>query len=609
MVRAETRSGLGATIGARLRTLRQILRLQLGRHLGAFLALDVLWLAQAIITALLAGDRAEHWIYGFGLLGLVLVVGIPALADLVAVERRAGCLEVALTAPSGNGYFLDRVLVIGVLLVLQGEALLMATWWLAGRSFALLPAALQLAACTVLAVTVTFFWAVRTATAGAAWLVSVATLVVLGPWFFDLPIQTRADGSGPWLPGAEAALAQLPTLVVLIAAAALFFLYGRRRLRQRAALLLVVLCATACAQPAPPTDDEPVQPVTVLPVEAQPFRPQLAALGVVQPATASELVAPFAGEVSYPARLRGGLLAGIVVDAGEALVELSDGDSDRHVAEARLKAEAAQAEYERYQRAVEAGMVSEATLTPYRLDAELTASGLQAAEEQRRRQTLTAPISGVLADVRRLPAGSYVLAGSVLARVLATDRGRVEAWIAARDRPLLEESLRVLLRAPGSGRETDRIPADHTAAGGVAEGRVQEVAPTVEAGALRVSIAVTDPSSLPTPGEGVEVFFELAERPQALVVPLEAVVTSGERSAIFVVERRADGPTANRRQVVLGGRRGQRVEILDGLRPGDRVVVDGVAFLADGDRVREVQAPRLDDSAQQTAARQDTGPP
>ena len=37
-----------------------------------------------------------------------LILGLPALSGLVEVERRAGCLDLALSAPAVGGYFLRR---------------------------------------------------------------------------------------------------------------------------------------------------------------------------------------------------------------------------------------------------------------------------------------------------------------------------------------------------------------------------------------------------------------------------------------------------------------------------------------------------------------------
>jgi multidrug efflux pump subunit AcrA (membrane-fusion protein) len=49
------------------------------------------------------------------------------------------------------------------------------------------------------------------------------------------------------------------------------------------------------------------------------------------------------------------------------------------------------------------------------------------------------------------------------------------------------------------------------------------------------------------------------------------------------------GDKVERRAVRVGGRRGDELEVVAGLNAGERVVVDGPADLADGDRVTAAQ--------------------
>jgi multidrug efflux pump subunit AcrA (membrane-fusion protein) len=70
-------------------------------------------------------------------------------------------------------------------------------------------------------------------------------------------------------------------------------------------------------------------------------------------------------------------------------------------------------------------------------------------------------------------------------------------------------------------------------------------------------------------------------------VPAEAVAYVVGISKVFVV---ADGK-AGERQVKTGLREGGRVEILDGVKPGDVVAVSGLGQLHDGAAVQVVPAP------------------
>jgi RND family efflux transporter MFP subunit len=106
---------------------------------------------------------------------------------------------------------------------------------------------------------------------------------------------------------------------------------------------------------------------------------------------------------------------------------------------------------------------------------------------------------------------------------------------------------------------------------------------------VRIGFDELDPRILPD--MGVKVSFLKDEAPASagetsaqLMVPASAVRTSGGQSVVFV----AAGDRVERRAIRTGGEDGGQVEVLSGLRPGERVVLDAPATMKDGDRI-EVQ--------------------
>jgi hypothetical protein len=151
----------------------------------------------------------------------------------VDLERRAGCLDLALSSPSAEGYFLRRAGAVCAVAAAQGWLMMLLGWVVEGFSFPILAALVQIVAVSLFFGSVSLFWAVRLKTAGGVWLASIVTLVLLGKWFFFNPIPPRYGARfGAFLPGAEAALPWLGSVAVLTAGSALFFLYARRRLRR-----------------------------------------------------------------------------------------------------------------------------------------------------------------------------------------------------------------------------------------------------------------------------------------------------------------------------------------------------------------------------------------
>src|SRR5262249_4153619 len=86
----------------------------------------------------------------------------------------------------------------------------------------------------------------------------------------------------------------------------------------------------------------------------------------------------------------------------------------------------------------------------------------------------------------------------------------------------------------------------------------------------------------------VDVEFQVA-LPQAIAVPVDAVIDSGLRKTVYV--EAADGGFSPR-AVETGWRMGDTVQITKGLEPGERIVVAGNFLLDSESRLR---APLSDD--------------
>ncbi|TXD34999.1 efflux RND transporter periplasmic adaptor subunit [Lujinxingia vulgaris] len=85
------------------------------------------------------------------------------------------------------------------------------------------------------------------------------------------------------------------------------------------------------------------------------------------------------------------------------------------------------------------------------------------------------------------------------------------------------------------------------------------------------------------PGALVQVRLILEERPGALTIPTTAITESLEGSSVWVLQ---DDNTVKARTIEKGARTDARVEVLEGLSEGERVVVTGRQALEEGDKVR-----------------------
>lgn len=191
-------------------------------------------------------------------------------------------------------------------------------------------------------------------------------------------------------------------------------------------------------------------------------------------------------------------------------------------------------------------------------DAELTAASIVLGYTR-----ITAPGDAVVV-AKHAEVGNLAAPGVVLL-TLEEERYRLEATVQESDLPRL-----------GVGQPA-AVAVD--ALGRTLRGPIGEIVPAADPVSRTFVVKVDLP---PTPGLRSGLYgkaeFVLGQR-SGLTVSTGAVSERGQLQAVFVV---GDDAVARLRLVKLGQVRGDRAEILSGLRAGERVVVDGVARLLDG---------------------------
>lgn len=117
-------------------------------------------------------------------------------------------------------------------------------------------------------------------------------------------------------------------------------------------------------------------------------------------------------------------------------------------------------------------------------------------------------------------------------------------------------------------------------------GKVRAISPTADLQTRNIIVYVDLPRHEElTAGTFAKGRFVLGES-SALTVPAAAIVVRDGHSYVFVIG--ADNKAAQRK-VQTGRRVGERVELLDGLKPDESVAVKGAGFLNEGDFVKVVK--------------------
>ncbi len=178
---------------------------------------------------------------------------------------------------------------------------------------------------------------------------------------------------------------------------------------------------------------------------------------------------------------------------------------------------------------------------------------------------LSAPVTSfVLA--RKVTPGQKFVTGEELFQL--ADLSRV--WIVA---DLFENEAQYV-------RPGEKVKVTFPDQGETRQATVSEVLPEFDPATLtvKVRLEMDNPGFTLRPGMFVDVEFPI-KKPPTINVPVDAIMDSGLKQTVFV--DRGNG-YFEPRQVKIGWRLGDRAEIVEGLKPGERIVVSG-NFLIDSE--------------------------
>ena len=200
---------------------------------------------------------------------------------------------------------------------------------------------------------------------------------------------------------------------------------------------------------------------------------------------------------------------------------------------------------------------------------------LAEAESRVAKTVIRAPFSGIV-GLRQVSPGAYVKAGTDIVRIENVSSIKVDFRIPENYLSKIRPNQEILVRL-------DAYPGEEF------RGRVYAVEPVVEERTRTIAMRARIPNKgfKLKPGMFVRVAVTMENRPNAIVIPEQAIWPQGNDSFVFRV---VDGK-AQLTKVEIGNRQPGSVEILKGLAANDMVVTDGQIKLRDGAPVVVMGAP------------------
>ncbi|MDB4906603.1 MAG: efflux transporter, family, subunit [Gemmatimonadetes bacterium] len=337
------------------------------------------------------------------------------------------------------------------------------------------------------------------------------------------------------------------------------------------ALLAVAVALTACSKDAGEGEAkaEAVVGARTAIVTTQPFTESIGAIGTVagRAGHMATLTAPASARITSVQ-----VSVGQHVTTGTTLIVFDPSTFAPAAAAADAALTSAQRAYERTQRLVNEGISPRKDLDQASADLAKARADAAVARRQEQLSVLRSPIAGVVTSVN---ATIGATADPTTRLVEIADPSALDLFfnVTPAQAAEIRRGAKIQLSA---GQSSDGEPL------GVAT--VVDVGGTVDSATRSVVVRAQAPTTRRPLRIGETVFGQVgvATRPNAVVIPSEALVPEGEEFKVFVVDA---GGIAHARPVKVGGRSDKLVEITEGLKAGERIVTYGAYGVDDSVKV------------------------
>lgn len=308
----------------------------------------------------------------------------------------------------------------------------------------------------------------------------------------------------------------------------------------------------------------PQKPVVVLKAYSTTLHDKVEALGTAQASESIAITAKVAGRLETIH-----FADGQKVDKGDLIVSMDQSEEEAQLAAAAAQLAEHSREIKRLEKLLVSKAASERDLDARKTLAAVTASQIKEIKARIDDLTLRAPFTGRL-GIRRISPGALVQPGHIITNLDAADLIKLDFTIPA-----------TALSGISPGTRISAYP--DTMPGNLFSGEITAMDSHIDpvSRSILARAVFDNKDGKLIPGMLMHVTILQNER-EALVVPEEAVTQKQDKHFLTIV---GNASAIEIRSVSIGSRQNGLVEIVDGLKTGELVVVRGMSFVKPGQQV------------------------
>jgi RND family efflux transporter MFP subunit len=278
-----------------------------------------------------------------------------------------------------------------------------------------------------------------------------------------------------------------------------------------------------------------------------------------------------------------GLVSEVIVEegdhviVGQILAKLIDDELRLGADEARVNYQKLASKFKRAEGLYERNLMSREDFEQQKFTVEESRIRWDRSKLSLDHASVRAPVAGVISE-RAVKLGDRISPSNKLFSLVDLKSLIAQVHVPGRD-------MRFILKGQSAEVTTDFLPGE------TFKGHVERISPVVDpgSGTFKVTLELKDDSSRLRPGMFITAHIVTATHETAVLVPKKAIVYDDGFPHVFVV----NDSTATRVRLDIGFEDSENLEILDGTKQGDRIVIVGQNGLKDQAKIRVIDGPGL----------------
>jgi RND family efflux transporter MFP subunit len=319
-------------------------------------------------------------------------------------------------------------------------------------------------------------------------------------------------------------------------------------------------------------------PVRISELAPKPIQEVVTVTGTAYPVRDAELKTEQAGryQLKTNPRTRSLFRMGDAARKDEVLIALDNPEVVNQVAmdSKKLQFESAQREFTKQKSIYDKGGITLKEMSDAERSFVDAKHSIESATLTLAKLEVKAPFDGVIADLPHQTEGGWIASGTLVARLVDYSRLYAELTLPGKDMDRIVRGQAVTVN-------------DYSAAKTALTGTVTEASPALdpESRMFKLKIDIANPKLAMKPGTFIKAEIVVQEKPGAIVIAKSVILDRQGNKIVYVVDR----GMAVERRIKTGIENKDEVEVLEGLKAKDQLVIEGFETLRSRSQVKVIQ--------------------